>query len=119
MIPTVRKTVAARFPELPGKRVLVAASGGADSTALALALKELGCELVLAHVHHGIRGKTADADARFVAALARKLGVPFVLGKFDVPAEARKTGESLEMAARRIRRGFLAAAAKRRTVSGA
>ena len=116
MIPTVRKTVAARFPELPGKRVLIAASGGADSTALALALQELGCDIVLAHVHHGIRGKSAAADARFVAALARKLGVPFVLGKFDVPAEARKTGESLEMAARRIRRGFLIAAAKRRKI---
>ena len=116
MLPAVQKTVATRFPQIRGKRVLVAASGGADSTALALVLRELGCRPVLAHVHHGIRGKTADADARFVAALARKLGVPFVLGKFDVPAEARKTGESLEMAARRIRRGFLAAAAKRRKI---
>ena len=116
MIATVQRTIATRFPQIRGKRVLVAASGGADSTALALALKELGCGLVLAHVHHGIRGKAADADARFVRALARKLGVPFVLGKFAVPAEARKRGESLEMAARRVRRGFLAAAAKRRRI---
>ena len=57
MISTVRKTVATRFPHLRGKRVLVAASGGADSTALALALKDLGCDIALAHVHHGIRGK--------------------------------------------------------------
>ena len=113
MISTVQKTVAARFPQLRGKRVLVAASGGADSTALALVLKDLGCKIALAHVHHGIRGKAADADARFVAALAKKFGAPFFLGKFDVPAEARKTGESLEMAARRVRRDFLAATAKR------
>ena len=113
MISTVQKTVATRFPQLRGKRVLVAASGGADSTALALALRDLGCEIALAHVHHGIRGKAADADARFVAALAKKFGAPFFLGKFDVPAEARKTGESLEMAARRVRRDFLAATAKR------
>ena len=116
MISTVHKTVAARFPQLRGKRVLVAASGGADSTALALALKDLGCGIALAHVHHGIRGKAADADARFVAALAKKLGVPFFLGKFDVPAEAKKTGESLEMAARRVRRDFLAATAKREKI---
>ena len=116
MIPTVQQTVATRFPPLRGKRVLVAASGGADSTALALALRELGCEIALAHVHHGIRGKAADADARFVAALAKKLGAPFFLGKFDVPAEAKHRGESLEMAARRVRRDFLATTAKREKI---
>ena len=113
MIPAVQNTVATRFPQIRGKRVLVAASGGADSTALALALRELGCEIALAHVHHGIRGKAADADAKFVAALARKLGAPFYRGRFNVPAEAKKNGESLEMAARRVRRGFLAATAKK------
>ena len=116
MIPTVQQTVATRFPQLRGKRVLVAASGGADSTALALALQDLGCEIALAHVHHGLRGKAADVDARFVAALAKKLGAPFHLGKFDVRAEAQKTGESLEMAARRVRRDFLAATAKREKI---
>ena len=116
MIPTVQKTVATRFPQLRGKRVLVAASGGADSTALALALQDLGCGIALAHVHHGIRGKAADADARFVAALAKKLGAPFYLGKYDVPAAAKKTGESLEMAARRVRRDFLVATAKREKI---
>ena len=92
---------------------MVAASGGADSTALALVLAELGFEIVLAHVHHGIRGKAADADARFVRRLAKKLGVPFHLGRFDVPAEAKRSGDSLEMAARRVRREFLVLAAKR------
>ena len=116
MIPTVQKTVATRFPQLRGKRVLVAASGGADSTALALALKYLGCEIALAHVHHGLRGKAADADARFVTALAEKIGAPFFFGRFDVRAEAKKTGESLEMAARRVRRDFLVATARREKI---
>ena len=116
MIPTVQQTVATRFPQLRGKRVLVAASGGADSTALALALKNLGCEIALAHVHHGLRGKAADADARFVAVLAEKIGAPFFLGRVDVRAEAKKTGESLEMAARRVRRDFLVATARREQI---
>ena len=116
MIPAVEKTVSARFPHLRGKRVLVAASGGADSTALALVLRELGCDIALAHVHHGIRGKSADADARFVAALAKKLGAPFFRGTFDVPAEAAESGESLEMAARRVRRTFLLETARREKI---
>ncbi len=116
MISTVEKTVTTRFPQLRGKRVLVAASGGADSTALALALQQMGCEIALAHVHHGIRGKSANADSRFVAALAKKWKISFFLGKFDVPAEARKNGESLEMAARRVRREFLLATARREKI---
>jgi len=112
MMQTVQQTVATRFPRLRGKRVLVAASGGADSTALALALKEIGCEIALAHIHHGIRGKEATADARFVRTLAKKINVPFFLGKFNVPVEAKKSGDSLEMAARRIRRDFLRATAR-------
>ena len=116
MIATVQTTVATRFPRIRGMRVLVAASGGADSTALALALKELGAEIVLAHVHHGIRGKSADGDARFARALARKLGVLFHLGRFDVPAEAQSSGESLEMAARRVRRRFLVETARQEKI---
>jgi tRNA(Ile)-lysidine synthase len=112
VIQTVQQTVATRFPRLRGKRVLVAASGGADSTALALALQEMGCEIALAHVHHGIRGKEATADVRFVRALAKKRQVPFFSGKFNVPAEAQKSGDSLEMAARRLRREFLRTTAK-------
>jgi len=112
VIQTVQQTVATRFPRLRGKRVLVAASGGADSTALALALKELGCNIALAHIHHGIRGKAATADARFVRALAKSLKVPFFFEKFNVPAEAKNSGDSLEMVARRVRRDFLRATAR-------
>jgi tRNA(Ile)-lysidine synthase len=56
--------------------VLVAASGGLDSTVLAHGLAGLlGAEaVVLGHVHHGLRGAEADADAAAVAALAGGLG---------------------------------------------
>src|SRR5829696_6773448 len=64
-----------------GERVLVAVSGGADSTALLLALEELsragllGVELTAAHLDHGLRGERAAEDARWVCELARTLGV--------------------------------------------
>ena len=61
-----------------GEAVLVAVSGGPDSVALLHILnglrEELGFHLEVAHLHHGIRGEEAKEDARFVAAMAERLG---------------------------------------------
>ena len=89
------------------KRLLLAVSGGLDSICLAhyfIKNKEaLGIEwLGIAHVHHGLREGTADRDAAFVEAFARKYGVPFFLKKLD--GEALKSAEgSLEENARDAR----------------
>jgi tRNA(Ile)-lysidine synthase len=71
----------ATFPDVVGERVLVALSGGADSTALLHLLLEKDLALVLeaAHVHHGIRGEEADRDASFCEALCRELAIGFRL----------------------------------------
>jgi tRNA(Ile)-lysidine synthase len=99
-----------------GQHVLVAVSGGADSVALLAALKELApswrLRLTVAHLHHGIRGAAASADAAFVRALAARLRVRFIEGRADVPALARRKRLSLEMAAREARYRFLARAAR-------
>jgi len=89
------------------KRLLLAVSGGLDSICLAhyfIENKEaLGIEwLGIAHVHHGLREGTADRDAAFVEAFARKYDVPFFLKKLD--GEALKSAEgSLEENARDAR----------------
>ncbi|MBQ7667526.1 MAG: tRNA lysidine(34) synthetase TilS, partial [Kiritimatiellae bacterium] len=100
---------------LRSARVVVALSGGADSTALLLSLVRLRSWLgakppygiAAAHFNHCIRGAEADGDEAFCAAACKALGIEFFSEKRDVPAAAGQTGESVEMAARRMRRGFL------------
>jgi len=71
---------AAERLDLRGHTVVVAASGGLDSTVLAHALAESagqgGFRVALAHVHHGLRGDEADADQAAVEGLAERLGIP-------------------------------------------
>ena len=47
-----------------GAEVTCLVSGGADSTCLWHALRALGHDVRAVHVHHGLRGAEADADAR-------------------------------------------------------
>lgn len=100
-----------------GSRVLVAASGGADSTALLLGLArvspESGLEVAAAHLHHGLRGAEADADLGFVRALCSRLGVPLVAARWDATRRMRRRGLAGQEGLRRLRREFLAAAARR------
>ncbi len=95
----------------PGDRLIIAVSGGVDSVVLAhlfsRSLQVLQVELILAHAHHGLRPE-ADDDAEFVGRIAATLGLPLRVGRLPVTAEAQETGESLEMAGRRLRHAFLA-----------
>lgn len=100
-----------------GGRLLVAVSGGADSTALLLGLQaiapELGLSLHAAHLHHGLRGGDADADLEFVRSLCARLGVPLSAARWDCRARMARRGLSGQAGLRTLRRQFLAAAARR------
>jgi tRNA(Ile)-lysidine synthase len=93
-----------------GQRVGVAVSGGADSVCLLHVLFELAprwnLHLHVLHLDHQLRGEESSQDARFAEELARKLGLPFSLGRVDVAALARERGENLEQVARNERRRF-------------
>ncbi|MFN2481517.1 MAG: tRNA lysidine(34) synthetase TilS [Pyrinomonadaceae bacterium] len=103
---------------LDGARVVVAASGGADSTALLLALEELrgrgllSIELKAAHLDHGLRGEAGERDERWVEGLARGLGCGFVSARASVASRARESRDNLEQAARRERYEFLTRVAR-------
>lgn len=100
------------LPHLHGA-VLVGLSGGRDSVALLHVLLQQGCCVHACHVHHGIRGAAADADAEFCRTLCERLKVPFEQHRIDVPALAKARRVSLETAARSARRELLATAAAR------
>lgn len=98
----------------PAARHLVGVSGGADSVALLHLLLEQGSRnLVVCHLHHGLRGRDATADLRFTARLAQQLGLSFESARVNVRKLAENSGESLETAARRARHDFFAQCAKR------
>src|SRR5213595_1579807 len=93
---------------------LIGVSGWRDSVALLHWLIDLGYKkLIVCHLNHQLRGRSSDADARFVEKLAGKYYVDFELGAANVRALAKKKKMSIETAARDARYSFFAKAAKR------
>lgn len=90
--------------------VLLALSGGADSSALLHILNDdahkNGFILHAAHFNHRIRGEEATRDADFCKKICASLNIPFHLGEADVPALAKKNGNSIEAEARNQRYSF-------------
>jgi len=103
---------------LSGETIVVAVSGGADSTALVLALEELKRydklynEICVAHLDHRLR-KSSSKDAKWVSELATNLGFKSVIGRSKVAEEAREASDNLEQAARNARYAFLQRTARK------
>ena len=85
---------------------LVGLSGGADSVALLLILRELGYRVEAAHCNFRLRGEESDRDENFVKELCAKLKAPLHLIHFDTKSYAEQHQVSIEMAARDLRYGY-------------
>ena len=98
--------------------IVVAVSGGADSTALLLAIAELKTyhklyiSVCVAHLDHRLR-KSSSKDAKWVADLAAKLGFRSVIGRAKVLDDAAENNDNLEQAARKARYAFLERTARK------
>jgi len=98
--------------------IVVAVSGGADSTALLLAIEELKTQqklyvdICVAHLDHRLR-KSSAKDARWVSELAARLGFRTIIGRSKVAEAARANSDNLEQAARKARYAFLERTARR------
>src|SRR6476661_3063691 len=96
-----------RLP-MADETIVVAVSGGADSTALLLAIAELKTYhklytgVCVAHLDHRLR-KSSSKDAKWVSDLAAKLGFRSVIGRAKVAEDARAESDNLEQAARKAR----------------
>ncbi len=82
---------------------IVALSGGADSVALLLLLKEHGFNVHAAHCNFHLRGDESDRDEAFCVELCQQLGVELHRAHFDTREYAELHKVSIEMAARELR----------------
>ncbi|TET70795.1 MAG: tRNA lysidine(34) synthetase TilS, partial [Candidatus Aminicenantes bacterium] len=91
-------------------RILIAYSGGVDSTGLLNLLLELRegwfFELFLGHFNHKLR-HTADEDEQFVRRIAQKYSLPIFVSSKDVRSYARAKKLNIEEAGRKLRYDFL------------
>jgi tRNA(Ile)-lysidine synthase len=136
----IKTNLLRRFP--PSGRYLIGVSGGRDSVALLHWVINLGYKkLIVCHLNHQLRGRSSEADARFVQKLVWRYNEKLVgqalrlpgagrakrsarptmqmpridleLGAANIRALAKKKKMSIETAAREARYSFFAKAAKR------
>lgn len=119
LLASVRSVIARYNMIQPGDGVVVAVSGGPDSTALMYILNLLQAELdfwmVPAHLDHGLRAESG-ADAEFVRKMSLRFGLELRERRVNVRDLAAESGISVEEAGRRARYAFFE---EIRSVSGA
>ncbi len=118
LIGRLRDTIQRDRLLLPGDRVVIGLSGGADSVTLTHLLPDIAREfdaevVALAHLNHQLRPEAGE-DEEFCRTLAEHLGLAFEADRVDVRAAAARDRTSLEDAGRTVRYAFLRQVAERR-----
>ena len=90
------------------KLYLLALSGGADSIALALMMKEQGLDIHALHCNFHLRGEESDRDEKFVREFCQQHSIQLEVKHFDTLASAKEHKTSIEMEARELRYAWFA-----------
>ncbi len=109
LVSRVEKTIRKQCLIRPGDTLVVALSGGADSTALFDLLTRLhgyNLRLIATHLNHSLRGAESDADEEFCRLLAERYAIPFEVRLIDIRKMAVDNRLNLEDAGRRSRIAF-------------
>jgi tRNA(Ile)-lysidine synthase len=91
------------FPNIQGKKILIACSGGLDSMSLWHAFKELNFDIGIAHCNFSLRGNESDEDQKLVAEKSQKDNTPFFTETFKTKEYAKEHKLSTQVAARQLR----------------
>ena len=84
-------------------KILLAVSGGVDSMVMLSLFVRLGYNIGVAHCNFSLRGEESDGDTEMVLNECAKLGIVCHSKRFDTEGEMERTGDSMEMTARRLR----------------
>lgn len=84
-------------------KILLTVSGGVDSMVMMALFAASGYKFGVAHCNFQLRGEESDEDELLVAREAERYGAELFNRRFDTTGEMERTGESMEMAARRLR----------------
>ena len=103
LLEAFRKYIADNDLATHDDRILLTVSGGVDSMVMLSLFTRSGYRIGVAHCNFQLRGAESDEDEVLVEEEARKYGVEFYNKRFETAAEMERTGESMEMTARRLR----------------
>lgn len=103
MLNKVKQFIAEKHLLKADRLYLVALSGGADSVALLLVLKELGYSIEAVHCNFHLRGEESLRDEQYCKGLCEREDIPLHIAHFDTKEYADLHKVSIEMAARDLR----------------
>ncbi|CAM3887271.1 tRNA lysidine(34) synthetase TilS [Flavobacterium cucumis] len=103
MLTKLQNHITQNFPQLKGKKMLLAVSGGIDSMVLLDLFYKLRFTIGVVHCNFQLRGKESDGDEMLVREICQDSDIPYFIKTFDTIDFAKENKLSIQLAARKLR----------------